>query len=283
MKETSSWAAVVVANPADEGGAMVSRLPTLLHPVAGRPLIWHTVQSLLQAHQRPEQVLVLSGAEISTDLFGDLPVEVQVAAVDLPAHELAERLRTLPDGVVVIQAQAPLANGSLLELLDATPGSWIGPEQGAVAAAHLDRSRVSEVLGQTAPFSRIHGWATPEARIASRSDTICVRNREDLARTHRRIRDQLVRTLMESGVTFMIPDSVTVDVDVRIGRDTLIYPGSVLEGQTTIGEETVVGPGCRIIDSWIGSGVELKGWNYISHTSVRNRAILEPYVRRGFD
>jgi len=31
----------------------------------------------------------------------------------------------------------------------------------------------------------------------------------------------------------------------------------VLEGQTTIGEETVIGPGCRIIDSWVGSGVEL--------------------------
>ena len=55
------------------------------------------------------------------------------------------------------------------------------------------------------------------------------------------------------------------------------------EGQTTVGEETVIGPGCRIIDSWVGSGVELKGWNYISRTSVRNRAILEPNARRGFD
>ena len=81
----------------------------------------------------------------------------------------------------------------------------------------------------------------------------------------------------------MLPGSVLVDVDVRIGVDTVIYPGAVLEGDTTIGAETVVGPGCRIIDSWIGSGVELKGWNYVSHTSVRNRAILEPYVRRGFD
>jgi bifunctional UDP-N-acetylglucosamine pyrophosphorylase / glucosamine-1-phosphate N-acetyltransferase len=75
---------------------------------------------------------------------------------------------------------------------------------------------------------------------------------------------------------------VMVDVDVRIGRDTIVYPSVVLEGQTTIGDETVIGPGCRVIDSWIGSGVELKGWNYVAHTSVRNRAILEPYVRRGF-
>jgi bifunctional UDP-N-acetylglucosamine pyrophosphorylase/glucosamine-1-phosphate N-acetyltransferase len=88
---------------------------------------------------------------------------------------------------------------------------------------------------------------------------------------------------MSAGVTFLLPASVLVDVDVRIGTDTTIYPGVVLEGDTTIGDETVIGPGCRIIDSWIGSGVELKGWNYVAHTSVRNRAILEPYVRRGFD
>jgi bifunctional UDP-N-acetylglucosamine pyrophosphorylase / glucosamine-1-phosphate N-acetyltransferase len=87
---------------------------------------------------------------------------------------------------------------------------------------------------------------------------------------------------MEGGTTFLLPESVMVDVDVRIGRDTIVYPSVVLEGQTTIGDETVIGPGCRVIDSWIGSGVELKGWNYVAHTSVRNRAILEPYVRRGF-
>src|SRR5690606_10061180 len=113
--------------------------------------------------------------------------------------------------------------------------------------------------------------------------TIVVRDRAGLSRVSQRVRDRLVRTLMDAGVTFLLPDTVMVDVDVRIGRDSIIYPGVVLEGGTTIGEETVIGPGCRVIDSWVGSGVELRGWNYISHTSVRNRAILEPYVRRGFD
>ena len=74
-------------------------------------------------------------------------------------------------------------------------------------------------------------------------------------------------------------------LDVFYGSSQILFALglSVLEGQTTVGEETVIGPGCRVIDSWVGSGVELKGWNYISHTSVRNRAILEPYTRRGFD
>jgi bifunctional UDP-N-acetylglucosamine pyrophosphorylase / glucosamine-1-phosphate N-acetyltransferase len=97
------------------------------------------------------------------------------------------------------------------------------------------------------------------------------------------MRDRLVRRHMAAGVTFLLPESVLVDVEVTIGRDTIVYPGVVLEGNTSVGEEAVIGPGCRIIDSRIGSGVELKGWNYIARTSVRNRAILEPYVRRGFE
>ncbi len=88
---------------------------------------------------------------------------------------------------------------------------------------------------------------------------------------------------MAGGVTFLEPRSVLADVDVRIGPDTLVYPGVVLEGRTVIGSETVIGPGCRIIDSQVGSGVELKGWNYLVNTNIRNRAVLEPYVRRGYD
>ena len=84
------------------------------------------------------------------------------------------------------------------------------------------------------------------------------------------VRSRVVLGHMRAGVTFLLPDSVLIDVDVRIGSDTTIYPGVVLEGQTTIGGETVLGPGVRVIDSWIGSGVEMKGWNYVAHTSVRN-------------
>jgi bifunctional N-acetylglucosamine-1-phosphate-uridyltransferase/glucosamine-1-phosphate-acetyltransferase GlmU-like protein len=52
---------------------------------------------------------------------------------------------------------------------------------------------------------------------------------------------------------------------------------------TEIGSECVIGPHCRVIESRIGRGVELKGWNYVTHTSIRNHAVLEPYVRRGYE
>ena len=81
----------------------------------------------------------------------------------------------------------------------------------------------------------------------------------------------------------MLPDTNWIDVDVVIGADTLLYPGVLLEGQTEVGNECVIGPHCRIVESRIGRGVEMKGWNYITHTSIRNHAVLDPYVRRGYD
>jgi len=84
-------------------------------------------------------------------------------------------------------------------------------------------------------------------------------------------------------VSFVLPATTWVDADVTIGADTVIYPGAVIEGQTHIGKECVIGPYSRIVNASIGRGVELRGWNYITQTTIRNQAVLEAYVRRGFD
>jgi bifunctional UDP-N-acetylglucosamine pyrophosphorylase/glucosamine-1-phosphate N-acetyltransferase len=97
------------------------------------------------------------------------------------------------------------------------------------------------------------------------------------------MRNRLVRRHEAGGVTFVLPDTAWIDADVRIGADTVIYPGAVLEGHTEIGTECVIGPYSRVVDATIGRGVELKGWNYVARTNIRNHAVLEPYVRRGFD
>jgi bifunctional UDP-N-acetylglucosamine pyrophosphorylase / glucosamine-1-phosphate N-acetyltransferase len=97
------------------------------------------------------------------------------------------------------------------------------------------------------------------------------------------MRDRLVREHEANGVSFVRPATTWSDADVRIGPDTVIYPGTVIEGATDIGAECVIGPYSRIVESRIGRGAELKGWNYVARTTIRNRAVLEPYVRRGFD
>ena len=95
------------------------------------------------------------------------------------------------------------------------------------------------------------------------------------------MRDRVIRGHESRGVTFLLPATTSVDVDVRIGADTVVYPGVVLEGATVIGSECVIGPYSRVVESSIGRGSELAGWNYVVRTQVRNHAVLEAYARRG--
>lgn len=261
---------------------MVSRLPSYLHPVAGRPLVWHTVNALGSLEAGPSAVAVVGPHDLPVELFDGVGIEVRVVPFGSP--EMKD-LHSTEDGrrAVVLHASASVDHDNLERLLAADDGEWLGGHDGVAAAIRVHPTDLERLLSQADQFSVASGSVDPLRRLLDTPGAFVVRTRADLARAHHRIRDDLVRALMAAGVTFILPETVTVDVDVRIGRDTIVYPAVVLEGQTTIGEETVVGPGCRIISSWIGSGVELKGWNYIANASIRNRAILEPYVRRGFD
>ncbi len=277
------WTGVVLALTPPGGDEIRSRLSTYLHPLAGRPLVWHTVSALASLEPAPKRLSVVCRPELPAELFEGLRVRVRVVCPE--GDDLWSAIAATGDpplgDVLVANAAAPTMGPDLQALLDHPP-EWLLPgEGGEVAAALLTGGHAKELLSAGGDLDRVTAVLSPVASVPLRA--VVVRRRVELARAVRVLRDRIVRRHMDQGATFLLPDSVLVDVDVRIGRDAVIYPGVVLEGQTTVGDETVIGPGCRIINSQIGNGAELKGWNYISHTFIRNRAILEPYVRRGFD
>jgi hypothetical protein len=277
------WTGIVLAGSEAGNDEMVSRLAASLHPVAGRPLVWHNVALLTQLRPAPARVVVLGGEGLTADLFGDLSVPVEVVA---PGQQPSyERDGGGASGVaaLVVAGSACVSAAALQPLLGAESGSWLPDAEDRPLAVWVEREALVELLRRPTPLAVPGGVLTRDLALPPPPGAVVVQSRRDLAAATAGIRDRLVGALMAGGVTFLLPETVLVDVDVRVGRDTVVYPGVVLEGQTTVGDETVIGPGCRIIDSWVGSGVELKGWNYISRTSVRNRAILEPYARRGFD
>ncbi len=276
------WTGIALALTEPGGDDMASRLPTYLHPVAGRPLVWHTLSALAAMRGPPDRLILLTRPDLSADLFTDLPIECEV--VRLSGTSVLDALATLrlSGRLLLVDAAAPLLSSTPVSMLKRSEGCWLADSAGRVTASCVAAERLSDLPGQ-ADLMAAAADLFPDDRIISPEECIIVQNRSHLSWVGAVLRDRLVQKLMAAGATFLLPESVLVDVDVRVGRDAVIYPGVVLEGQTHVGEETVVGPNCRIIDSWIGSGVELKGWNFIAHTSIRNRAILEPYVRRGYD
>ena len=62
---------------------------------------------------------------------------------------------------------------------------------------------------------------------------------------------------MRNGVTFHLPETTLVGAGVKIGSDTVIYPGTLLEGNVEIGAGCTIGPDSRIVDTRIGDHVHV--------------------------
>jgi bifunctional N-acetylglucosamine-1-phosphate-uridyltransferase/glucosamine-1-phosphate-acetyltransferase GlmU-like protein len=278
------WSALVSA--LDDGARFRSRVSLYMHPLAGRPMFWHALSAIAGVSPRPQRIVLVHRVDAALALPETLPVPVTAVVAEPGCEAEAEReaATKAAEGVkrvLLAQGATPLVTaGSLERALAVTSTSAVKlrgsePEQGTIALVLAAR----EVAGGA-------GWETPagmDVSARSRVEGIVVRDREALGEAATALRDRLVRQHQGNGVTFLLPGSVWLDCDVAIGADTVVYPGVVLEGRTEIGPECVIGPYCRLVEATIGRGVELKGWNYIARTSIRNHAVLEPHVRRGFE
>lgn len=116
------------------------------------------------------------------------------------------------------------------------------------------------------------------ALIAEPIEALGVNSRADLAHVERELVRRAIARLMSEGVTFRNPDSVTIDAQVRIGQDTVVYPFAVLEGETVIGSDCVVGPGVHLKGCRIGNGVEIRTGTVAEDSTVADGATVGPYA-----
>ncbi|HHT46385.1 MAG TPA: bifunctional UDP-N-acetylglucosamine diphosphorylase/glucosamine-1-phosphate N-acetyltransferase GlmU [Firmicutes bacterium] len=82
-----------------------------------------------------------------------------------------------------------------------------------------------------------------------------VNDRSQLSQAAALMRKKINDGLMRAGVTMIDPLSTYIDAGVEIGVDTVIYPQTVLEGETKVGKGCRLGPGAHLIDTRVGDGV----------------------------
>lgn len=108
-------------------------------------------------------------------------------------------------------------------------------------------------------------------------ETLGINSRVQLSEAEKLLRKRKNIELMESGVTLIDPDSTFVDAQVTVGRDTIIYPFTFLEGKTSVGENCVLGPSSRFCDVKIGDAVTAQ-FVYAHECEVGNGVTMGPYV-----
>jgi bifunctional UDP-N-acetylglucosamine pyrophosphorylase / glucosamine-1-phosphate N-acetyltransferase len=109
-----------------------------------------------------------------------------------------------------------------------------------------------------------------------------VNDRVELARVRRIAQRRIHEAHMRAGVTIVDPDTTTIELDVRIGADTVIEPSTFLRGATAIGEDCTVGPLTTAIDAVLGDGVSVVH-SYVHGCEVRAGGTVGPfaYLRPG--
>jgi bifunctional UDP-N-acetylglucosamine pyrophosphorylase/glucosamine-1-phosphate N-acetyltransferase len=106
-----------------------------------------------------------------------------------------------------------------------------------------------------------------------------VNDRVALANVRAIAQRQLLEALMRAGVTVIDPATTYVDVDVQVGQDTTLEPGTVLRGTTIIGADCKVGPHVVAIDTTIEDGVSVGPFAYLRPgTHLRTASKIGTFV-----
>ncbi|MBO0588073.1 bifunctional UDP-N-acetylglucosamine diphosphorylase/glucosamine-1-phosphate N-acetyltransferase GlmU [Sporosarcina sp. E16_8] len=84
------------------------------------------------------------------------------------------------------------------------------------------------------------------------SETLGINDRVVLAEAECVMRRRIAEKHMRNGVTIINPENTYISAEAEIGRDTVLQPGTMIEGHTVIGNKCVIGPNSQIVNSVIG-------------------------------
>ena len=126
---------------------------------------------------------------------------------------------------------------------------------------------------------RQYGHGVAPMLIDDFSQILGINNRVELSQVDEILRRRKAHELMIEGVTIERPDSVVIDMDVRVGRDVVIESGVRLLGSTVIGEGAVIGAGSVLTNATIADRVLIGPYTVISDSEVGEDAHVGPFAR----
>lgn len=115
---------------AGQGTRMKSDLPKVLHPLCGRPMLWHVLEALQSATTEKPVVVVGHGAEDVKNYLGDFAecvLQEPQLGTGHAAMQAESVLRDKSDYVIVTYADMPLLRGETFQQLVDTQLSNPGP------------------------------------------------------------------------------------------------------------------------------------------------------------
>lgn len=160
----------------------------------------------------------------------------------------------------------------------------------SVAALLIRRERIGDILVDSAKRKRSRLLLTGlisrferkeekiEALTLSPDEAVVIDCPARVALAMRVLRLRKIRELEARGVMVLDPLSTWVDLDVRVGRDTVLYPAVVIEGNSRLGRECRVYPFVHLIHTQVGNRVRVLSSTMIESSRIEDDAQVGPFT-----
>jgi bifunctional UDP-N-acetylglucosamine pyrophosphorylase/glucosamine-1-phosphate N-acetyltransferase len=104
-----------------------------------------------------------------------------------------------------------------------------------------------------------------------------INDRVQLAELAAELNRRIVAAHQRAGVTIVDPSSTWIDVDVTVGRDTVIQPGTQLLGGTTVGGRCIIGPDTTLADVTVGDAASVVR-THGGQSTIGDGAVVGPFT-----
>jgi bifunctional UDP-N-acetylglucosamine pyrophosphorylase/glucosamine-1-phosphate N-acetyltransferase len=141
---------------------------------------------------------------------------------------------------------------------------------GALPRLTADNAQRELYLPQTLDLLRADGALVAAHVVGDERLTLGVNDRVALAHVRALAQQAIAERHMRSGVTIVDPSCVQIDVDVEIGRDTVIEPFTTIRGSTRIGGDCTVRHS-YLVDCVLEDGVTVGPFAYLRPGTVLRR------------
>ena len=97
------------------------------------------------------------------------------------------------------------------------------------------------------------GYEVTSVVIEDPMEAAGVNDRHQLAVAEAELRDRINERWMRRGVTMVDPEATYVDTTVELSEDVVLYPGTHLQGTTTVAVGAELGPNTQLADCAVGA------------------------------
>ncbi|MEX0832132.1 MAG: bifunctional UDP-N-acetylglucosamine diphosphorylase/glucosamine-1-phosphate N-acetyltransferase GlmU [Nitriliruptoraceae bacterium] len=247
----------------------------------------HAVQQALPALGDARWVLVLYGdtplltseslAELAAADDG-VPVRMLTTVLDNPAGY--GRVLRNSDGQVERIVEDADADASERAITELNAGMYLVRRdvlESALSRIEPRNAQGELYLTDVVGVARSDGHAVT-AVTASAETVSGVNDRQQLAAAAAVLRARhLTHLMVEVGVTVVDPTTTHVDVDVQVGRDSVILPGTMLEQGTRIGERVTVGPHSHLTACAVADDATIHSTR-AEQAQIGPRAVVGPFA-----